>query len=514
MELHQLPAHEQAGLLRARTLGARELALSYFERMDRLGDDLNCYLTVTREQALRQADAAQARIDAGDAVPLTGIPAAYKDNLCTEGVRTTCASRMLETFVPPYSAHVVERLSDAGAVMLGKCNLDEFAMGSTNENSFFGPVRNPWDRAHVAGGSSGGSAAAVSAGLAPFALGSDTGGSIRLPASFCGVVGLKPTYGAVSRYGLVAFASSLDQVGPVTSNVRDCALVADAIMGHDPRDSTSADVAHAPCTAGLDAGVRGMTFGLANEYFGEGLHREVRAAILRAVAALEAQGARSGSCTIPSTEYGISAYYLLSSAEASANLARYDGIRYGRRAQDAQDIRDLYRRSRGEGFGREVKNRILLGTHALSAGYHDALYVKALKVRRMIRDDFEKAFASYDVLVAPVAPTTAFRIGEKTDDPLAMYLGDVCTVAVNLAGLPAVSVPCGLDARGLPIGIQLIGRPFSESKLLQAAQAIEESMGRFLSPLARMSCAQDAASSAPANTHAAGQASVREGEVR
>ena len=483
MELHQMPVCEQAGLLKARKLGARELALSYLERIDKLGADLNGWITITEEQALRQADAAQARLDTGAAAPLTGIPAGIKDNLCTKGIRTTCASRMLEHFVPPYSAHVVEALDAAGVVMLGKCNLDEFAMGSTNENSYFGPVRNPWQRDHVAGGSSGGSAAVVSAGLAPFALGSDTGGSIRLPASFCGVVGLKPTYGAVSRFGLVAFASSLDQIGPLASNVRDCALVTDAILGHDARDATSADVAHASCTAELDAGVKGMTFGLANEYFGEGLHREVRAAILRAVESLEVQGARSGSCAIPSTEYGISAYYLLSSAEASANLARYDGIRYGYRADDVQDIRELYRKSRGEGFGREVKNRILLGTHALSAGYHDALYVKALKVRRMIRDDFEKAFASYDVLVAPVAPTTAFRLGEKTADPLAMYLGDVCTVAVNLAGLPAVRVPCGVDSAGLPIGIQLIGRPFSEKKLLQAAQAIEQAMGRFMSPL-------------------------------
>ncbi len=514
MELHQMPAHELAGLLGARTLGARELALSYLERIDSLGADLNCFLTVTRDLALRQADAAQERIDAGCAAPLTGIPAAIKDNLCTEGVRTTCASRMLEDFVPPYSAHVVTRLADAGAVTLGKCNLDEFAMGSTNENSYFGPVGNPWDRAHVAGGSSGGSAAAVSAGLAPFALGSDTGGSIRLPASFCGVVGLKPTYGAVSRFGLVAFASSLDQVGPITMNVRDCALVADAIMGHDPRDSTSADVAHAACSAGLDAGIGGVRLGLADEYFGNGLNDEVRAAILRAVGLLEVQGARSGSCSIPSTEYGISAYYLLSSAEASANLARYDGIRFGRRAPDAQDMRDLYRRSRGEGFGREVKNRILLGTHALSAGYHDALYVKALKVRRMIRDDFEKAFASYDVLVAPVAPTTAFRIGEKTDDPLAMYLGDVCTVAVNLAGLPAVSVPCGLDARGLPIGIQLIGRPFSESLLLRTAQAVEQAVGRFMSPYAHMSIRKESGSTLAGATSAAGRDAGTEGEVR
>ncbi len=483
MDLHQMPVHQLADLLRKRELGAGELTRTYLQRMDRLSRNVNCYITQTPELALTQAENAQRRLDDGVAGPLTGIPMALKDNLCTKGVRTTCASRMLEDFVAPYDATVVTRLRDAGAVLLGKLNMDEFAMGSSNENSCFGPVRNPWNRDRVPGGSSGGSAAAVSAGLAPFALGSDTGGSIRLPASFCGVVGMKPTYGAVSRYGLVAFASSLDQIGPLTTNVRDCALVLDALMGADPRDATSAPVTHDSCTQSLEGGVRGLTVGLAGEFFGEGLNREVRAAVLHAVEALEAQGASSGGCAIPAAEHGIPAYYLLSSAEASANLARYDGIRYGHRAVQATDMHDLYRFSRGEGFGREVKTRILLGTHVLSAGYHDALYVKALKVRRMIHDDFLKAFEKYDVLVSPVSPTTAFRLGEKTADPLQMYLADVYTVAVNLAGLPAVVVPCGLDSQGLPIGVQLIGKPFSEKLLLRTAFALESAVGRFLSPM-------------------------------
>ncbi len=483
MLLNEMPVHELAELLKSRSVGARELAQVHLDHIARLQPDINCFITVTPEDATAQADEAQKRLDAGQADPLTGIPMAFKDNMCTAGVRTTCASRMLEHFTPPYNATVVDRLNKAGIVMLGKLNMDEFAMGSSNENSFFGPVRNPWNRERVSGGSSGGSAAAVAAGLASFTLGSDTGGSIRLPASFCGVVGMKPTYGAVSRFGLVAFASSLDQIGPITSNVRDCAWVLDAIMGHDPKDSTSAPVAYDSCIPGLEAGVKGFSIGLADEYFGAGLKPEVKTAVLRAVGALESQGAHSGNCSVPSTEYGISAYYLLSSAEASANLARFDGIRYGHRSPDATDMRELYRLTRGEGFGREVKNRILLGTHALSSGYHDALYVKALKVRRMIHDDFSKAFETHDVLVSPCAPTTAFRLGEKTEDPLAMYLADVYTVAVNLAGLPALVVPCGLDRDGMPIGVQLIGKPFSEKKLLQAGYAIEQALGRFVSPL-------------------------------
>lgn len=483
MKLHEMPVHQLAGLLRSRKIGARETAQAYLDRIGQVQADVNCFITITPEGAIAQADTAQIRLDNGDAEPLTGIPMAFKDNMCTKGVLTTCASRMLENFKPPYNATVVDRLNQAGIVMLGKLNMDEFAMGSSNENSFFGPVRNPWNLERVSGGSSGGSAAAVAAGLAAFTLGSDTGGSIRLPASFCGVVGMKPTYGAVSRFGLVAFASSLDQIGPLASNIRDCTWVLDAIMGHDPMDSTSAPFAHESCIPGLEAGVKGFSIGLADEYFGAGLNPEVKTAVLSAVNALESQGAHSGHCSIPATEYGISAYYLLSSAEASANLARFDGIRFGHRSPEATDMRELYRLTRGEGFGREVKNRILLGTHALSSGYHDALYVKALKVRRMIHDDFARAFETHDILISPCSPTTAYRLGEMTADPLTMYLGDVYTVAVNLAGLPALVVPCGLDSDGMPIGVQLIGKPFSEKELLQAGYVIEQALGRFVSPL-------------------------------
>lgn len=479
-----MPVYVLAEKLKKKELGARELTQAYLNRMQTFQPEVNAFITVTEEKALAKAEALQKMLDNDQGGSLAGVPMAFKDNMCTEGVRTTCASHMLENFIPPYNATVVERFQSAGTISLGKLNMDEFAMGSSNENSFFGPVRNPWNGEKVSGGSSGGSAAAVSAGLAPFTLGSDTGGSIRLPAAFCGVVGMKPTYGAVSRFGLVAFASSLDQIGPLTSNVKDCALVLDTLMGYDPKDSTSANVVHEACFPAVTQGVQGMKIGLAIEYFGAGLNEEIKASVYGAVKALENAGAISGECSVPATEYGISAYYLLSSAEASANLARYDGIRYGHRSEAATDMQELYRFTRGEGFGREVKNRILLGTHALSSGYHDALYVKALKVRRMIHDDFAKAFETYDILVSPVSPTTAYKIGEKTADPLQMYLGDVYTVAVNLAGLPALVVPCGVDAQGMPIGVQLIGKPFSEKKLLQAGYAIEAALGRLVSPMA------------------------------
>jgi aspartyl-tRNA(Asn)/glutamyl-tRNA(Gln) amidotransferase subunit A len=483
MSLHEKPIHELAQLLKNRQLSAMELTDTYLKRIQAENSNVNCYITVTPEISKEQAASAQKKLDLGESAFLTGIPMAFKDNMCTKGVLTTCASKMLSNFVPPYQATVVDRLQSAGTVMLGKLNMDEYAMGSTNENSAFGAVGNPWDLSCVSGGSSGGSAASVSAGLAAFSLGSDTGGSIRLPASFCGVVGMKPTYGAVSRFGLVAFASSLDQIGPLAKDVEDCALVLQTIMGHDPKDSTSAPVQHDDCIKDLKKGVSGFGMGLAKEYFGDGLNDDIRNAVMNVIKCLEVQGAYSEECSVPSTEYGISAYYLLSSAEASANLARYDGVRFGHRSEAATNMRELYRYTRQEGFGHEVKNRILLGTYALSSGYHDALYVKALKVRRMIHDDFAKAFEKYDVLVAPCSPTSAFKIGEKTKDPLEMYLGDVYTVAVNLAGLPAISVPCGLDRNGLPIGVQLIGKPFSEKKLLQTAYAIEQALGRFESPI-------------------------------
>lgn len=487
MSAWDLTIKDTCDLLRRREASARELAEMALERIRRENGRINAFVTVCEDEALRQADAADEILGSSEkAPPLCGVPMGVKDNLCTKGVRTTCASKMLERFTPPYDATAVERLLKKGAVLLGKLNMDEFAMGSSSEHSIFGCVRNPWDPERVAGGSSGGSAAAVAAGLCSFALGSDTGGSIRQPASFCGVVGLKPTYGLVPRYGLVAFASSLDQIGPITRDVTDCALVLNAIAGHDPMDATSAAKDEEDYAEGLDQGVSGLRIGLPTEYFGSGLEEDVKNTVLKAVAMLENAGAVSGEVSLPSTEHAVPAYYLISSAEASANLARYDGIRYGYRHANARDLDELYRLSRGEGFGKEVKRRILLGTHALSAGYQDKLYNKALKVRRMIARDFEKAFESCDVIAAPVYPTTAFRLGEKVKDPLKMYLGDIYTVGVNLAGLPALVVPCGLDRKGLPVGIQLIGKPFSEKLLLKAGYAIEQRVGRLKPPMERL----------------------------
>lgn len=480
MNIMDLTIKETGDLLRRGETSSRELTQAALDRIRRENGRVNAFVTLCEDIALSQADAADKMLGSGDRLsPLCGVPMGIKDNLCTKGVRTTCASRMLEQFVPPYDAAAVERLLKSGSVLLGKLNMDEFAMGSSSEHSIFGPVRNPWDPERVAGGSSGGSAAAVALGLCSFALGSDTGGSIRQPASFCGVVGLKPTYGLVSRYGLAAFASSLDQIGPITRDVTDCALVLNGIAGHDSRDATSVKKDTEDYTEELGQDLTGVRVGLPREYFGSGLDDDVKNAICRAVSMLGEAGAVSGEVSLPSTEHAIPAYYLISSAEASANLARYDGIRYGYRNAGARDLDELYRLSRGQGFGREVKRRILLGTHALSAGYHDELYNKALKVRRMIANDFSKAFESCDVIAAPVYPTTAFRLGEKIQDPLEMYLGDIYTVGVNLAGLPALVVPCGLDSKGLPVGIQLIGKPFSEKLLLRTGHAIEQRVGRL-----------------------------------
>ncbi|HEY8486358.1 MAG TPA: Asp-tRNA(Asn)/Glu-tRNA(Gln) amidotransferase subunit GatA, partial [Limnochordales bacterium] len=393
-----------------------------------------------------------------------------------EGVRTTCGSRILENFVPPYSATVVERLQACGAVMLGKVNMDEFAMGSSTENSALGITRNPWDLNRVPGGSSGGSAAAVAAGEAVFSLGSDTGGSVRLPAAYCGVVGLKPTYGAVSRYGLIAFASSLDQVGPMARTVRDCAIVLEAIAGHDPRDSTSAPHERYRVLETIEEGVAGLRLGLSPEYLGEGLQAPVREVVLASVRALEALGARTEEVSIPHLPYALPVYHIVAPAEASSNLARYDGVRYGLRVA-GEDVVAMFSRTRRAGFGPEVKRRIMLGTYALSAGYYEAFYLKAQKVRTLIRQDFEKAFQRVDVLVTPVAPTPAFRLGEKVEDPVQMYLTDIYTLSVNLAGLPAVSVPAGFSPEGLPVGVQLIGPPFSEALILRVARALEQAMG-------------------------------------
>lgn len=471
---------ETADLLKKKDIGAVELTREYLKKISDKNKEINCYVSVCEETAIESAVRAQKLLDSGDSVSqLCGIPMGIKDNICTKDIRTTCASKMLESFIPPYSSTVYDRLVNQGAVMLGKLNMDEFAMGSSSENSIFGEVHNPWDTGCVAGGSSGGSAAAVAADLAGFTLGSDTGGSVRQPASFCGVVGLKPTYGMVSRYGLVAFASSLDQIGPITKDVTDCAWVMNAIAGHDPMDSTSVDRAAENYYEGIDKGVKGLKIGVPKEFFDSSLDGDIQNAIFRIVGQLEKMGALHKETALPSIVNSVPAYYLISSSEASANLARYDGIRYGYRNDKAKDINELYCLSRGEGFGREVKRRILLGTYALSSGYHDELYNKALKVRRMIADDFNRAFEQFDVLAAPVYPTTAFKIGEKLSDPLKLYLSDIYTVGVNLAGLPGLVVPCGLDRNGLPIGIQLIGKPFSEKLLLRIGYSIEEAVGRF-----------------------------------
>ncbi|NLU52395.1 MAG: Asp-tRNA(Asn)/Glu-tRNA(Gln) amidotransferase subunit GatA [Clostridiaceae bacterium] len=470
---------ETSELLRARKIGVVELTREYIKKIEKDNENINCYITVCEKEALDAAEKAQKLIDEGEASPLCGIPAGIKDNICTEGIRTTCASKMLENFIPPYSATVVEKLLGQGAVVLGKLNMDEFAMGGSSENSIFGPVRNPWDNTRVAGGSSGGSAAAVSANMACFTLGSDTGGSIRQPASFCGVVGLKPTYGLVSRYGLVAFASSLDQIGPLAKDVTDCAIILNAIAGFDPMDSTSVNKEYEDYTQDLEKGVQGIRIGLPKEFFDIGLDDDVKEAVLNAVRQLEALGGKAYEVGLPSIKHSVPAYYIISSSEASANLARYDGIRYGYRSSKARDISELYRLSRGEGFGREVKRRILLGTYALSSGYHDELYKKALKVRRMIFNDFNNAFENCDVIAAPSYPVASFKIGENIQEPLKMYLGDIYTAGVNLAGLPGLVVPCGRDKNGMPIGIQLIGKAFSEKLLLRVGYALEKAVGTF-----------------------------------
>ena len=403
-----------------------------------------------------------------------GVPLAIKDVICTEGVRTTCGSKILHNFVPPYDATVVERLKAAGAIVLGKANMDEFAMGSSTEHSAYGITRNPWDLSTIPGGSSGGSAAAVAADECAAALGTDTGGSIRQPAACCGIIGLKPTYGRVSRYGMVAFASSLDQIGPMTKDVRDAALLLNVIGGNDPRDSTSADISLPDFTRALTGSVRGVRIGIPREYFIAGIDPQVERAVRAAIAVLEGVGATVEEVSLPHSEYGVAAYYILAPSEASSNLARYDGVKYGYRTPHWSNLRDMYMRTRDEGFGVEVKRRIMLGTYALSAGYYEAYYKKAQQVRTLIRRDFEEAFQQVDVLVAPTAPTPAFKIGEKIDDPLQMYLSDVFTITINLAGIPALSIPCGFSSAGLPIGLQIIGKPFAEETILRAAHAFEQ----------------------------------------
>ena len=470
-----LTIHEAQAKLSARELSAVELTRAVLDRIRATDDRLRAYLHVCADDALSQAEAADWTLAAGaPPSPLCGIPIAIKDVILTRGIRSTAGSKILDNFIPPYDATVTRKLRDAGAVIVGKANCDEFAMGSSNENSAYTVCRNPWDTDRVPGGSSGGSAAAVAADQACASLGTDTGGSIRLPAAFCGVVGLKPSYGRVSRFGVVAYASSLDQVGPVTKDVRDCALLLQTIAGHDPHDSTSVDVPVPEYTTGMEAGVRGLRIGIPREYFVDGMQPEVETAVRRAVECLEDRGAEVVPVSLPHTEYAVAAYYLVATAEASSNLARYDGVRYGYRATDTDDLADMYRVTRARGFGSEVKRRIMLGTYVLSAGYYDAYYLQAQKVRTLVRRDFLHAFEACDVIATPVAPTTAFRVGEKTADPLTMYLSDIFTIAVNLAGLPGISVPCGFDEQEMPIGLQLIGRAFDEATLLRAAYAYEQ----------------------------------------
>ena len=468
--------HEYAELLKQKKLSSVELTKQYLARIEKADAQIGSYITVCPDDALAAAGKADERIAKGEATLLTGIPVGIKDNICTEGITTTCASKMLYNFVPPYDATVTKRLKNEGAVILGKLNMDEFAMGSSTESSYFKKTKNPYDLTRVPGGSSGGSAASVSADLAPYALGSDTGGSIRQPAAFCGNVGLKPTYGLVSRFGLIAFASSLDQIGSFTKDVTDCAIVLNAIAGYDKMDSTSVDADKTDYTKALGLPLKGMKVGVPKQYLESGIQTEIREAVENAIKVYEMLGAECEECSLPLSKFALPAYYLISSAEASSNLARFDGIKYGYRAEEYHGLTDLYEITRSEGFGEEVKRRIMLGTYALSSGYYDAYYKKAQQVRGLIKRDFAACFEKYDVLLTPTTPTTAYKFGEKSD-PVAMYMGDICTVAVNIAGLPAISIPAGLDKKGMPIGIQLIANSFEERKLLTAAFAYERETG-------------------------------------
>ena len=476
MKLFEQPAHVLHDMLVNKEITSLELTEAVLARIDEVEGDVQAYLTVTRDEAIAQAKAVDEKIARGEEIAfLEGIPGAIKDNICTKGVKTTCASRILQKFVPPYDATVVQKLAVQNPVVLGKTNLDEFAMGGSTENSAFHPTHNPWNTDCVPGGSSGGSAAAVAAGTAVWALGSDTGGSIRQPASFCGVVGMKPTYGRVSRYGLVAYASSLDQIGPITKDVTDCANILNIIAGRDEMDSTSIDKEVPDYTKSLVQDVKGLKIGLPKEYFVKGMDPEVEGAVKAAVKQLESLGAEVVEISLPNTDYAISTYYLIAPAEAATNLARYDGVSYGERAEDAADLVEMMTKTRSQYLGEEVKRRIMIGNYALSAGYYDAYYLKALKVRRLVKEDYDKAFKEVDVIICPAAPSVAYKIGEKIDNPLEMYLQDACTVPLNLAGLPGISVPCGYNKDKMPIGMQIIGKALDEETLIRVAYTYEQS---------------------------------------
>ena len=481
MSILSMTAVELAAAIKKHEVTVKEAVEAVLDNIEKKEDTYHCYVTIDREGALKQAEEIQKKIDDGTlSGPLAGVPVAIKDNMCTEGLLTTCSSKILYNFVPTFTSEAVLNLQKAGAVILGKTNMDEFAMGSTTETSAYGVTRNPWNPEHVPGGSSGGSAAAVAAEECFYALGSDTGGSIRQPASFCGVVGLKPTYGTVSRYGLIAYGSSLDQIGPLCKDVTDCATILEAIAFHDSKDSTSVERLDTDFTSALVEDVKGMKIGIPRDYFGEGLNPEVKEAVLRAAEVLKEKGAIVEEFDLSLVEYAIPTYYTIAAAEASSNLERFDGIKYGYRTEEYQGLHNMYKKSRSEGFGAEVKRRIMLGSFVLSSGYYDAYYLKALRVKALIKKAFDEAFAKYDVILGPVAPTTAPKIGESLSDPIQMYLGDIYTISINLAGLPGLSIPCGRDSKGLPIGMQLIGDCFKEKNLIRAAYTYEKARGAFV----------------------------------
>lgn len=484
MSILDMTALELGRRIQSGDITAVQAAEASLARIKAMEPSIHAYVTVNEEKTMEQAGKVQAEIEAGRlSGPLAGVPVAVKDNMCTEGMRTTCSSRILENFIPAYTAQAVANLEQAGAVILGKTNMDEFAMGSTTETSAFGVTRNPWNPEHAPGGSSGGSCAAVAAGECFYALGSDTGGSIRQPSSFCGVTGIKPTYGTVSRYGLIAYGSSLDQIGPVAKDVSDCTAVLEVLASHDPKDSTSMERSDCDFTAALSEDVRGMRIGIPESYFGQGLDQEVKDAVLEAARVLGEKGAIVETFDLKLVEYAIPAYYVIASAEASSNLSRFDGVKYGYRAPEYEGLHSMYKKSRSQGFGPEVKRRIMLGSFVLSSGYYDAYYLKALRTKALIKKEFDRAFASYDVILAPAAPATAPRLGQSLGDPLKMYLGDIYTISVNLAGLPGISLPCGLDSKGLPIGLQLIGDCFKEKSIIRAAYAYEKAREWKLPPV-------------------------------
>ena len=475
MDITRLTVHELMEKLEKNELTSEEITKAYVDRINEKEKDVKAFVTTTCDEALEKAKEIDSKKKSGEKMnSFAGIPIGIKDNMCTKGVRTTCSSRMLEDFIAPYDATVVEKLNDEGIISLGKLNMDEFAMGASTEYSYFKKTCNPWNLNTVPGGSSGGSAAAVAAELVPWALGSDTGGSIRQPASFCGVVGLKPTYGLVSRYGLVAFASSLDQIGPITKDVRDAAMLLNIIAGHDERDTTSYDMPKKDYTKALKNDVKGMKIGIPKEYFGEGINEEVKAKLQEAIETYKKMGAEVEEFSLDIAEYALATYYIIACAEASSNLGRFDGIRYGYRTENFSNLKELYRNSRSEGFGPEVKRRIILGTYVLSSGYYDAYYKKAQQVRTLVKKEFDKAFEKYDVLLTPTSPTVAFEIGTRSNNPLEMYLADICTVSINIGGLPGISVPCGVNSEGMPVGMQLVGNKFEEEKIINAAYAFEQ----------------------------------------